>query len=318
MHAMTVSSVRALSASAVVLLAGSAASAIVIPTVTIGAPGNAADPATGNLYGSVGYVYNLGTTEVTNAQYTAFLNAVAASDPNGLYHTSMGFPGIGQWGGITRSGSPGSYTYATMAGRENWPVNWVSFWDATRFANWLHNNQPTGPQGPATTEDGAYTLTSSGIAANSITRNAGWRWAIASGDEWYKAAFYQPPAAGGPASGYWLYGTSSNTISQAVANYSGLSPTPAGSYAANYWGAQDMAGNMWERNEATFPWDLSGRGLIGGSFISGTDTLQSNYFGPSDPALHWYDYGFRVVALPTPSAATLAAIGVLAVNRRRR
>ncbi len=36
------------------------------------------------------------------------------------------------------------------------PVNWVSFWDAARFVNWLHNGQPTGAQGLGTTEDGAY------------------------------------------------------------------------------------------------------------------------------------------------------------------
>ena len=37
-------------------------------------------------------------TEVTNAQYAEFLNAVAASDPNSLFHASMD---------ITRSGSSG-------------------------------------------------------------------------------------------------------------------------------------------------------------------------------------------------------------------
>ncbi len=43
------------------------------------------------------------------------------------------------------------------------PVNFVSFWDGLRFANWLHNGQPTGAQGNSTTEDGAYTLTAGGI-----------------------------------------------------------------------------------------------------------------------------------------------------------
>ena len=32
----------------------------------------------------------------------------------------------------------------------------MSFYDALRFANWLHHGQPVGPQGPATTEAGAY------------------------------------------------------------------------------------------------------------------------------------------------------------------
>ncbi|MFN9971722.1 MAG: PEP-CTERM sorting domain-containing protein, partial [Phycisphaerae bacterium] len=93
----------------------------------------------------------------------------------------------GSFGGITRSGSSGSYTYATVSGRANNPVNFVSVWDATRFANWWHNGQPTGAQDNSTTEDGAYTLTAGGITANTVTRNAGWQWALTSENEWYRA-----------------------------------------------------------------------------------------------------------------------------------
>ena len=49
--------------------------------------------------------YRIGRYEVTSTQYTEFLNAVADADPNGLYNTSMG----SGYGGITRSGSSGSY-----------------------------------------------------------------------------------------------------------------------------------------------------------------------------------------------------------------
>ena len=73
-------------------------------------------------------------------------------------------------GGITRSGGSGSYTYSAIAGRGNMPVNFVSFYDALRFANWLHNGQPTGAQDNTTTEDGAYTITALGISNNSTSR----------------------------------------------------------------------------------------------------------------------------------------------------
>ena len=53
------------------------------------------------------------------------------------------------------------------------PVNLVSLYDAMRFVNWLENGQPDGPQDATTTEDGAYTITPAGIAANSIVRNPG-------------------------------------------------------------------------------------------------------------------------------------------------
>ena len=61
------------------LLPRPAIAVVTISTVPVGNVGNANDPATGNLYGGVGYAYNIGTTEVTVGQYTAFLNAVACS-----------------------------------------------------------------------------------------------------------------------------------------------------------------------------------------------------------------------------------------------
>src|SRR6185436_13170930 len=75
--------------SAVLLLAKQHAQAITIDTVPVGNVGNANDPATGNLYGGVSYAYSIGKYEVTVGQYTAFLNAVAATDSYGLYTTSM-------------------------------------------------------------------------------------------------------------------------------------------------------------------------------------------------------------------------------------
>ena len=75
------------------LTAASAQAQISLSTVTIGNAGNAADSTTG--YGAVGYSYNIGTTEVTLTQYTAFLNAVAATDTYGLYRALQYEPGDG-------------------------------------------------------------------------------------------------------------------------------------------------------------------------------------------------------------------------------
>jgi formylglycine-generating enzyme required for sulfatase activity len=293
-------------------LAVSTASAqITIPTVPVGDPSNATDPTTG--YGSVAYMYNIGTTEVTNAQYAAFLNAVAAADPFDLYNADM----AGSMGGIIRSGSPGSYTYSTVSGRVNNPVNYVSFWDACRFANWLHNGQGSGD-----TETGAYTLTPAGIYANTITRNTGWQWAVTSEDEWYKAAYYQPASAGGDADNYWLYPTSSNTIDFADSNSNSFDSVPVGSYVANFYGTFDMAGNLAEWNESITGIFGAFRGVRGGSyeFIDGsvndfrraTDPWLG--FAPEDDGL----LGFRVVQIPAPSAAFLVLPGFLAAARRRR
>lgn len=167
----------------------------------VGNIGNAADPFTG--YGSVGYHYSIGTYEVTRGQYVTFLNNVAASDP---YHLWNAFMGTVE-GGITRSGSEGSYTYSTMAGNENKALSSVTFWSAARFTNWL----TTGD-----TETGAYNLGGIAIPDNaSISRDTNaWingAFAIADENEWYKAAYYDPTLNAG-AGGYWLYPTQSNDI----------------------------------------------------------------------------------------------------------
>jgi sulfatase modifying factor 1 len=311
MFAKSFLSVAALAA--VTGLAISTASAsITIPTVAIGNPGNAPDPLTGGLYGSVAYTYNIGQTEVTNAQYAAFLNARAASDPFALYNTNM----AGTFGGITRSGSDGSYSYSTVSGRENNPVNFVSFWDATRFANWLHNGQGNGD-----TETGAYTLTPGGISANTITRNAGWQWAVTSEDEWYKAAFHQPASQGGDSDNYWQYPTSSNTkpVAGVDANYGHVigNTTPVGIFAPNFYGTFDMGGNVWEMNDTIIG---ERRGLRGGMFTANRNgfNLRSENRSNLSPATESETRGFRVVQVPTPGAAAMLGLGGLLAARRRR
>ena len=309
---------RALATSAALSLAASSALAqINIPTVPVGSPGNAADSTPNGSFGSVAYSYNIATTEVTNAQYAEFLNNVGYDDTNGLYNANM----AGSFGGITRSGFIGAFAYATVPGRANNPVNFVSFWDATRFANWLHNGQPTGPQNNSTTESGAYTLTPAGITNNTVTRGGGWQWAVASASEWYKAAYFQPASRGGDSDNYWSYPTSSNTPPTGLqANYlpAGIGNTTAvASYAANFYGTHDMAGNVYEWNDTIFAPPVRGP-LVGGAFdnIAGWLTPANAYTPP--PFTEREQVGFRVVAIPAPSAAALLALAVVLAGRRRR
>jgi len=309
--------------SAVVLLAlarfAADARAVTIPTVPVGNPGNAADPATGNLYGGVAYSYRIGTTEVTNAQYAAFLNAKAATDPLALYNTGMGSDARG---GITQSGVSPNFSYAPRTDMGNKPVNFVSWYDSIRFANWLHNNQGTGD-----TETGAYTIlggTATPSNGLSITRNPGATWFLTSENEWYKAAYYQPAAQGGDVDNYWLYPTKSNsapTIATAnsvgdisnpgsnVANYNagadwnGLNGNvttvgSAGPLSDSFYGTADQGGNVWEWNEA-----LSGesfRGLRGGSFDVSAFYIESSYRSDvGDPTNQISaPTGFRVASFP--------------------
>jgi hypothetical protein len=167
---------------------------------------NACESQGEGCFGAVAYDYQISKYEVTNEQYAAFLNAKAASDPNGLYDTLMDST---TYGGITRSVSA-PYTYSVKTGMGNKPVVYVSFFDALRFANWLANGQGNGD-----TETGSYTM-SSGI---SVARNPNASIVLPSEDEWYKAAYYDAGTAS-----YFDYPAGSNTVTACV-----LPPGPANS-----------------------------------------------------------------------------------------
>lgn len=333
------------------MLVSVAVGQIEIETVFVGNAGN--DPQSssnrhhslggGDGLGQVNYDYHIGTYAVTNAQYVEFLNAVAATDTHGLYNAFMG---SSEQGGISRSGSPGSYTYSVRTATTGFnqgqsmadmPVNFVSFWDAARFANWLTNGQPTGAQGAGTTETGVYNLDGVTNPTNdTITRDAT-AWAnggvaVASIDEWYKAAYYDP------VTGYYsLYATGSDSVPTATtpndtdansANYWGsLSPanstvTPGGGYelASSFYGTFDQSGNVLEWNDFI---DGSNRQQRGGAYAYGDVSMQSWSLFTDDPTNEYAWVGFRVTSLieipePTTYAVILGVLGVLLVVYRRR
>src|SRR6266702_6480293 len=96
-----------------------------VKSVAVGSPGNAPDLD----YGAVPYNYRIGTFDVTNAQYAAFLNAKASSaDPFGLWSSRMD-PTTNLEGAISRSGLV-SYSYTVRLGYSNKPVDYVSWYDA--------------------------------------------------------------------------------------------------------------------------------------------------------------------------------------------
>ena len=75
---------------AVMALSESASQALTIETVPVGNPGNEGEVQSQGTFGAVSYAYRIGKFEVTNNQYTEFLNAVAATDTHGLYSSLMG------------------------------------------------------------------------------------------------------------------------------------------------------------------------------------------------------------------------------------
>lgn len=292
----------------------------------VGNAGNTADYTT---YGAVSYSYRIGKYEVTNDQYARFLNAVADTDTYSLYNTSMGSDARG---GITRSGSSGTYTYAVKANMGDKPVIFTSWYDAVRFCNWLHNGQRTGAQDATTTESGAYTLTgATTIAAGTDPthgangRNSGASFWLPSENEWYKAAYHDPVNADADANGttdYWLYPTKSdsaptvattdatgniNNDTVNIANYlSGAvwngqtgnltSVGSGGTGSESYYGAADLGGNVWEWNEQIIAGNQ--RGVRGCSWIETNGSMLPSNRGQLAPDTESVYFGMRVAGAP--------------------
>ncbi len=337
---MKTPSILGISILALLCAAAPAPANITLSTVTIGNSGNAPDTTvmsngtTG--YGQVNYTYAIGKYDVTNTQYTAFLNAVAATDTYALYNTYMA--NDLQVAGITRSGPSGSYTYAVIAGMGNQPVTYVSWFDAARFSNWLGHGQPVGVQGNGTTETGAYTLNGATSGVGVLNNGSGSYW-IPSESEWYKAAYYDPSIAG--ANKYWTYATRSNSAPGNVVggaanqanyitanNFYSVTQSSIHSSFQNYltdvgaftgsgsaYGTFDQIGDVWNWNDAVLD---SLRGLRGGSWANSAFPVQSSAQGFVDPTSENNIMGFRIATPePTVSVSLMLAGGMLLARRKR-
>lgn len=318
---------------------GAVAEPVNIPTLTIGNPGNLADAAT--LFGAVNYPYRIAKYDVTIGQYTAFLNAVARSDPHGLYNKKMATDLL--VAGISRSGKSGQFSYAAIppsgtiqsaaATTDHRPITYVSWFDAARFANWMANGQPSGGQTSRTTENGAYNLkdprSRRGLAVprNTVNPNTGGTptFTLPTENEWYKAAYYNP-TLNNSKGGYTLYSTNTNEspanspgagLNSANLIYQGLYAvtqkisisstqnylTNVGSFTRTIGpnGTFDMNGSVWE---LIAPTDAGNPSVVirGGAFTSYFSYLQSGYSLTSSSSAAVFNVGMRLASgANTPS-----------------
>ncbi|MGJ8642825.1 MAG: formylglycine-generating enzyme family protein [Luteolibacter sp.] len=321
-----------------IFLASPAFAVVSIDYATIGDAGNATDPATGSLFGAVAYEYQISKNETTISQYAEFLNAVAKTDTYGLYNTDMSTSYIN---GISRSGASGSFTYSVAGGSGNKPISYVSWFDAARFTNWLHNGQTVGAQSALTTEDGAYMLNGKTSGA-SVSKKVGATVWIPNESEWYKAAYYDPTKNAG-AGGYWLNATQSDTVTSnlpgdpgaanhndgdfAVTQNPSINPsqnylTEVGAYGENsesHYGTNDQSGNLFE-------WTAADPGSSpvqrGGAWNYNDYVLSAPASLTFDPDYEHFTVGFRVASVapvPEPSTMILSLFaGCFLLSSRRR
>ena len=230
---------------------------------------------------------------------------------------------------IVRSGSSPNFSYSVGPNWAERPVNYVGFWDAARFANWLHNGQPTGPQGPGTTEGGAYHDVGSQTL---FGRNAGAKFFIPTEDEWYKAAYHDKAA--GPAASYFDYPTGTNSApgsdttestnpgNNANFNYEVYTGPPwqteVGEFQLSHspYGTFDQGGNVSEYSESYYYYSVDDVNYAfpvvrGGSSNSTAFSLAARPAAASRilraAGAPW---GFRVASsVPEPSTILLFAFG---------
>ena len=290
--------------------------------MSVGDVNNPADPTI--LIGQVAYKYQIGKYLVTLGQYTTFLNAVASiNDTYALWNPKLSTDMV--IAGISREGSQGAYKYSVMnnnGSSANRPVTYVSFFDAGRFANWMSNGQPKGPQDTSTTENGAYPLygTVSGNfpVQNAINPNTGKppSYYIPSENEWYKSGFYSSAIGG-----YYPYATQNTTLPGNVVGslpnqanfiykngYYSVSQSPtfntsttylsdvgAFSNSPSYYGTFDQNGNAWEWNNVDGK-ASSTKGQRGGFYAGGPTSLTATTFSYTATAREEGDAGFRLAA----------------------
>jgi len=310
--------------------------------VTVGNPGNPSNPFDPRGPGSVGYTYSIMATEVNLFQYTEFLNA---ADPNGLnvlglYNGSMA-TNLNIAGISFASGAAAGSKYAVI-GSGLRPVTYVSWFDAVRFVNWLHNGQ-----GGGSTETGVYDM--SQVTPISLpARSASATYWIPSENEWYKAAFYDLNASStwrsyptgltlpgnkiGPSANQANYfgdgdfGGSDYSVTQSglyepTQNY--LTDGGAFSGSRSYYGTYDQAGNVTEWIEDDY---YQAHPLVrDGNWHDNDFRLSFTWaFPPFDGAIEETPYlGFRIAGIagvPEPSALGLMVLagGALLWWKRRK
>lgn len=268
------------------------------------------------------YDYAISKHEITNAEYTEFLNAVAnETDYWALYNPAMA--------GIAFPLVPVGFErlYEVVPGYANPPVDHVSIYDAFHFANWLQGGQLSGAAGVVSTEDGAYLMA---FRRAPIPRKLEALFFVPNTDEWYKAAYYDPTANGG-AGGYFEYPTATDTppncaLPSANPNTANCESvvsafTEAGAYpgSSSPYGTFDQGGNAWEWTEELDTGLF--RVIRGGSWFTTASATGASISSSQEAVGESIAVGFRIARLvPEPGHGVLAVmVGlVLAALRARR
>ena len=267
-----------------------------IDFVTIGDAGNEHDEfvyysAAGN--GGVDHEYRIGTYEVTNGQWNAFVAMAGA--PTGL--------------------PTEAYDNGSFSGGPNRPTNKVSWYEAAQFCNWLNTSKGY---------EAAYLFDANGAfqmqPGDAGYRNPNAAYFLPSHDEWYKAAYYSlAESTPGTNDVYYDYANGTNTKpanNTSGANYydGGYGYTDPENTALHIWdvgtgamdqnGTWDMSGNLAEMIESARYWPdddpAKERASRGGDYSHGDIDLSVYFPGHFYPQDEHGIVGFRIASIVNP------------------
>ena len=273
-------------------------------------------------HGIVEYDYRMGVHEITNDQWNKFV-------------ASYGMP----------TGNPSSAYNGSPFGTTDVPTNYVSWYEAAQFVNWLNTStghQPaykfTGTQGHS-----YYTFVTWGPAeawsGTNPYRHKDAFYFLPDRDEWFKAAYWNganiqdraTKASDTLHQGDGSSGTGWNYYDSENGGYAtdseGMWDVGSGSEELN--GTHDMMGNIAEWLESSAwgePSPGQSRVVRGGNYRGSSYEFNAEEDGASaTPNSETYWIGFRVasVAAPVPEPSTfallaMAAVGLAVVWWRRR
>jgi len=293
---------------------GSGANQFAIDFVTISGSTNPSNVYAG---GIVHNDYRIGKFEITNDHWTKFKAA---------------------YGTVT--GSQGGYSRNPSFTGTNIPTNYVSWYEAAQFVNFLNTSKGyqaaykfTGIQGTNDYTLGVWTISDTGYNVANPYRNSNAFYFLPTQDEWVKAAYWngtnlqeyatkagQLLYQGNGSNGGWNYYDSFHGDSGPDGPDEG--PWNVGSGSQELNGTYNMMGNVWEWMES--PYDSgnytsgSGRVFRGGSFNSDINLLGSFSRIGINPNYEDYNIGFRVASVPEPASLVLLGLGGLALRYSKR
>jgi formylglycine-generating enzyme required for sulfatase activity len=189
--------------------------------------------------------------------FRSFLNEY---DPRGEYWDSSME--------ILRSGSSGQYSYSVASGKDNYPIRFISCYDAMAMAAWK-------------------------------SRVSGQNCRLPTEQEWEKAAGWDPVELK-----LYTYGFHQDTIDLTWSNYGFFwgYPLPVDFFdgtgvkdAKSYYGCYDMSGNVWEWTNSTHDPAWIDRVLRGGGWSNNAANCTVTYRGAGDPTYRGDGVGFRLV-----------------------